>query len=113
MKFNKVFTKSFLRHIYVGVGFVGAALMTYLSKGNHFGFNTETLVGVIAQTAIALSAVLQRYLDKTDPALGPVAEVVLGQVDHNLDPFTQPKPAVAPVVAPVAVPVVEPVVPVP
>lgn len=98
MKFNKVFTKSFLRHLYVGVGFLGAALLTYLSKGNHFGFNTETLVGVAAQAAIALSAVLQRYVDKTDPALGQAAEVVLARVDQNLEPLTKPKSKVEPVV---------------
>lgn len=97
VRFNKVFTKSFLRHVYVGVGFVGVALVTYLSKGNHFGFNVETLIGVSAQTAIAVSGVLQRYVDKTDPALGRAAAVVLGQVDHNLEPFTEPEPVVAPV----------------
>ena len=107
---NKALTKSTLRHLFVGIGFVVTAADTYLAKGNHLGYNTETFVGIGAQLFIALAAVAQRYIDKNDPALGSPTKEVLQLAVAKLEPLTEPKPATDGVPAPVT-PVVDTTVP--
>ena len=92
LNLNKALSKSALRHIFVGVGFVVVAMQTYLAKGNHLGYNTETFVGVGAQILIALLPIAQRYVDKTDPALGAPTKAALVLADAKLEPLTEPKP---------------------
>lgn len=92
LNLNKALSKSALRHIFVGVGFVVVAMQTYLAKGNHLGYNTETFVGIGAQVLIALVPVAQRYIDKTDPALGSSTKEALALATAKLVPLTEPKP---------------------
>jgi len=92
LNLNKALSKSALRHIFVGVGFVVVAMQTYLAKGNHLGYNTETFVGIGAQILITLLPVVQRYVDKTDPALGAPTKAALVLADAKLEPLTEPKP---------------------
>lgn len=105
--FTKAALKSNLRHVYVGIAFVYTAAQTYLAKGNTLGFNKETYLGVGAQVLIALSALFLKYVDKTDPTVGPVAKAVVEEVVNKVEPITEPKPAVETPVAPAVAPSVE------
>ena len=110
LNLNKALSKSVLRHIFVGVGFVMTAMQTYLAKGNHLGYNTETFVGIGAQIIIVLLPAAQRYIDKNDPALGAPTKEALALAQAKLEPLTEPKPTAdgIPVVIPtVEVPVIE------
>lgn len=90
---TKASLKSNLRHVYIGIAFVYSAAQTYLAKGNTFGLNKETLIGILAQVGIALSAIVMKYVDKSDPSLGLVTKEAVAVVNAKLDPLTEPKKA--------------------
>ena len=91
--FTKASLKSNLRHVYVGVFFVYTAAQTYLAKGNTFGLNKETFYGIGAQVGIALSAIVMKYIDKSDPSMGIVTHAAAAEVNAKLEPLTEPKKA--------------------
>lgn len=90
MKLNPLALKSLTRSIVVGTTWIVTALNTYLAAGHTFGLNRATLVGVGIQLLIALLALLERYLDKNDPAFGKVAAPVIAGLVAKLAPGSKP-----------------------
>lgn len=84
MKINKLALKSAIRGLVIGVGWVIAAVNTYLASGNSFGFNAATFLGVGIQLALILLGLAQRYLDTTDPAFGRTASEAVALVIGRL-----------------------------
>ena len=81
MKFSPAMVKSYLRSFGVALAM---ALVTYSQTGAKLGANKETFLGIGATLLLPLLPVVQRYLDKTDPAFGAVAKIAIAKVKPSV-----------------------------
>lgn len=74
---EKPVVKSALRGLMIAINAVFAATQTYSAQGNSIGLNLATVLGVAWTLGGVGLALLQRYLDETDPSFGRIAKPII------------------------------------